>query len=374
MNLKETIVKNISNIPGSVLNRKIVVIESDDWGSIRMPSTAVYETLKKKGLDLDSGDSKRYNLNDTLASSEDFVGLFEVLSSFKDCKGNSPVFTAVSLVANPDFEKIKANNFQEYYWEPFTETLKKYDSINSFSAWKEGITNKLFIPEFHGREHLNVAAWMRSLQNNDQDTHLAFNHGLWGFTNKHPQGLSFQAAFDLEKSEDLKMQGEIVKSGLEMFENIFGYKARFFVPPNGPFNNELETVAAQGGIDYMSASKKQLEVLGEGRIQKKYHWLGKKNANGQHYITRNCFFEPSQEGKDWIDSCLSDIAIAFRWKKPAVISSHRVNYIGRLRPENRANGLRDLEVLLKSILAKWPDVEFRTSTELGDLITKKTAK
>jgi hypothetical protein len=178
----------------------------------------------------------------------------------------------------------------------------------------------------------------------------------------------------LEKIEDLKIQGEIVQNGLALFENIFGYKARFFVPPNGPFNNSLETIAAHNGIDYMSASKKQLEVLGQGRTQKKYHWLGQKNENGQHYITRNCFFEPSQEGKDWVDSCLSDIDIAFRWKKPAVISSHRVNYIGRLRPENRANGLKKLEVLLQSILAKWPDVEFMTSVELGDLITNKLKK
>ena len=374
MNFKESILKNVSNIPGTILNKKIVVIESDDWGSIRMPSVKTYNDLKGKGLDLDSGDSKRYNLNDTLASSEDLVGLFELLSSFKDIKGNNPVFTAVSLVANPDFDKIKANNFQEYYWEPFTETLKKYDSISSFSAWQEGIANKLFIPEFHGREHLNVAAWMRSLQEKNPETHLAFDYGLWGFTNKHPNGLSFQAAFDLEKSEDLKIQEEIVKNGLALFENIFGYKARFFVPPNGPFNNSLETVAAHNGIDYMSASKKQLEVLGEGRTQKKYHWLGQKNGNGQHYITRNCFFEPSQEGKDWVDICLSDIDIAFRWKKPAVISSHRVNYIGRLRPENRANGLKKLEVLLQSILSKWPDVEFMTSVELGDLITNNLKK
>jgi hypothetical protein len=135
MNFKESILKNVSNIPGTILNKKIVVIESGDWGSIRMPSVKTYNDLKGKGLDLDSGGSKRYNLNDTLASSEDLVGLFELLGSFKDNKGNNPLFTAVSLVANPDFDKIKANNFQEYYWEPFTETLNKYESISSFSAW-----------------------------------------------------------------------------------------------------------------------------------------------------------------------------------------------------------------------------------------------
>lgn len=42
MNLKQYITHNLLNIPGWRTNRKIVVIESDDWGSIRMPSQEVY--------------------------------------------------------------------------------------------------------------------------------------------------------------------------------------------------------------------------------------------------------------------------------------------------------------------------------------------
>lgn len=79
-----------------------------------------------KGLDLTSGDALRYNTNDTLASANDFSALYDTLIKFKDFKGNHPVITAVSLVANPDFEKIKESNYQAYYWEPFTETLEKY--------------------------------------------------------------------------------------------------------------------------------------------------------------------------------------------------------------------------------------------------------
>ncbi len=65
----------------------------------------------------------------------------------------------------------------------------------------------------------------------------------------------------------------------------------------------------------------------------------RKNSDGLRYLTRNSFFEPSQAGSDWVNNCLNDIANAFKWNKPAVISSHRVNYIGSLFPENRENGL-----------------------------------
>jgi hypothetical protein len=88
-------------------------------------------------------------------------------------------------------------------------------------------------------------------------------------------------------------------------------------------------------------------------------------------LTRNCIFEPSEEGKDWVDSCIRDIKIAFRMRKPAVISTHRVNYIGALEENNRARGLKQLDELLGAVTKRWPDVEFITSDQLGDIIAGK---
>lgn len=363
-------IKNLSNIPGWRSDRQIVVIESDDWGSIRMPSKAAYKAMEQKGIDLDSGDSKRYNKNDTLAAAEDLEALFEVLTKFKDQSEKHPVFTAVSLSANPDFDKIKKNNFLTYYYEPFTETLRKYGRESAFLLWQEGIDKHLFVPQFHGREHLNVAMWMRALQEGDAETLFAFEYGLWGFNQHKRPGFHYQAAFDLEFAEDLSAQGEVIKTGLAVFEQLHGYKAKFFVPPNGPFNNQLEKVAAEGGIKYMSSSKIQREVLGAGKNKLAFHYLGQRNRHKQIYITRNCFFEPSLEGKDWVSSCLKEIEIAFKLKKPAVISSHRVNYIGSLQTGNRKIGLDALSALLSEILTRWPSVTFLTSDELGDLIIR----
>ena len=50
-----------------------------------------------------------------------------------------------------------------------------------------------------------------------------------------------------------------------------------------------------------------------------------------------------------------------RFNKPAVISTHRVNYIGGLNPDNRENGLRNLDSLLNRIVQKWDDIEFISS-------------
>ena len=65
---------------------------------------------------------------------------------------------------------------------------------------------------------------------------------------------------------------------------------------------------------------------------------------------------------------MKEIEIAFNCNKPATISSHRVNYMGTINPENRAEGLKKLDQLLGAIIKKWPEVEFITSMELGDII------
>jgi hypothetical protein len=363
---KRNIFKTISNIPGWVTNRKIVVIESDDWGSIRMPSNKVFGVLQSKGLDLMSGDSGRYNKYDSLATYSDLSALFDVLSSVKDVNHNSAVFTAVCVTANPDFDKIRDSGYCQYFYEPFTKTLNQTSGCeNSFDLWQQGISNKLFIPQFHGREHLNVDVWMRALQRGDKHALAAFDQKFWGYSNSHPLGISFQSAFDLEQLVDLENQKEVIASGLKLFEELIGYQATLFVPPNGPFNNELEKVSAQNGIKYMSASKVQYEPLGGGETRKRFHWLGLKNRSEQLYIVRNCVFEPSKSGIDWVDSCLKDVDIAFKCFKPAIIGTHRVNYIGALDEKNRDNGLIQLEKLLHAIVKKWPETIFLSSSELG---------
>ncbi|MEQ9385008.1 MAG: hypothetical protein RIF36_24350 [Imperialibacter sp.] len=360
-------------MPGWRTRRKIVIVESDDWGSVRMPSLNILAKLKSSGLDMESGDSARYNQNDTLASVADLSALFDVLLSVKDSNGRPLVFTPVSLTANPDFGKIRESGFSQYFFETLPATFNRFGLSNALELWKEGIDKGIFIPQFHGREHLNVAAWMRALQENDRETRQAFDLGVWGYTNKNRFNVMYQAAFDLELASDLESQSEILSSGLDLFQQQWGFKASYFVPPNGPLNNSLENVIARKGLSYISSPKIQIEPLGGGVTKRNFRWLGKKNKWGQSYITRNCFFEPSIPGTDWVGSCLRDISIAFRWQKPAVISTHRVNFIGGLNESNRKNGVEAFHRLARQIISMWPEVEFMTSTELGRLMDSDRA-
>lgn len=365
---------NVSNIPGWRTKRHIVVIESDDWGSIRMSSIESFERMLKAGM---REDRNHYNTYDALESNADLEGLYDVLSKYKDSTGRHPVMTGVNVVANPVFDMIKENGFAEYVYEPYTETCKRYSNHDRvYELWQKGIEERLFVPIFHGREHLNVQRWLGALREGNKSTLLAFDCGVTGIYN----GINdepipeFQAAFDIDTIEDLPYQKEVIKTGLDLFEHLYGYRSKYFVPTNGPFNNSLEKDLHETGIRYINTGKKQREPLGNGQYKVNTRYLGRKNQYGQIYLTRNCFFEPSASGDevpenyDWLNYCLKEIEIAFRWRKPATISSHRVNYIGYLHPENREKGLKALSQLLGEIIKRWPDVEFMTSVELGDLI------
>jgi len=369
MNLRSDIFRNVSNTTGYRTLRKFILLESDDWGSIRMPSLEAFKKLESQGLDLRTQDAERYNLNDHLASSNDLENLFEILNEVKDAFGQSAVMTPITIVANPDFKKIRESGFSEYYYEPFNHTIQKFQGSDcTFKLWKEGIDKRLFVPQMHGREHLNVNAWMHDLRNREKKTLDAFNEGFWGYVPDRYPEVDYQAAFSLSKPDDVDSHASILTDGLNLFESLFGYRAVYFVPPNGPFNNNLNKVLAENGVKLRATSTIQNEPLGYGQSRKVFHWQGQKDKSGLIYTIRNCFFEPSQAGKDWVDSCLNDIKIAFRWNKPAIISTHRVNYIGALNVSNRSRGLMQLRLLLKSIMKNWPEVLFITSADLGEQI------
>lgn len=365
MKYKQKITHNLLNVPGWRTKRHIVLIESDDWGSIRMPSKAVYEKLLSEGYRVDLHPYERY---DSLASEVDLSRLFHVLKKYRDKNGRHPIVTANCAVANPDFDKIEKNGFTKYYYEPFTKTLHSYRGCEkSFDLWKQGIQQRIFVPQFHAREHINVAKWMSVLRKQDKDNLDAFRYGMMGIFPKqnHEQGNIFQVALDNSEYEEQSVL-EIISDGLDLFEQIFEYKSKTFIAPCYTWPILLERKLYDKGVKGLQGMVYQ-KVPGQKR---KRHWMGTKNTVGQVYTIRNCFFEPSlmPNNYDNIDECLYRINCAFRWNKPAILSSHRINYIGTICEENREKNLNMFERLFSQILKEWPDVEFLSSDELVELI------
>jgi len=367
--LKQAIVRNLYNLPGWHTNRRIVVIESDDWGSIRMPSLEVYNTLLSKGIRVDNFPYNRY---DSLASESDLSALFDVLSSVKDRSGNNAVITANTIVANPDFDRIRRSDFEEYFYEPFTESLNRYASHSkSFDLWKEGIRKGIFTPQFHGREHINVTRWMKALRDNIGNMRQAFDYRMYDMsTNYTGSEDSFMDAFNFESEKELVFQKQAIIEGTKLFESLFGYKSKTFIAPRYVWSNMLNETIRNCGVITLQGNYYQVEPFGGGgKFRKRLHYTGQTNRIGQISLVRNASFEPSENiSFDWISSAMAQIGNSFFWRKPAIISSHRMNYIGFIDPMNSQRNLKLLKSFLNAILNKWPDVEFMSSPQLSDLI------
>lgn len=368
--LKQKLSENLFNIPGWKTKRRIIVIESDDWGSIRMPSKDVYELCLKEGYRVDRNLFTKY---DSLASEEDLTLLFDLLLSYKDEMSNNPVITANCLVANPDFKKIQESNFDQYHFELLTETFSKYPSHNKcFEIWHEGIRLNIFKPQSHGREHLNVSRFMKDLKMGDEDAHFAFKCKMPGIFKKNSVEKGNDYIVSLEHYDNSDEIGKelIVKEGLILFKELFGYSSKSFIASNYIWGPRLEHTLKEMDTHYIQGSKYQYIPTGKYKGYKtRYHFLGQTNTLKQIYITRNVYFEPTlnRDGSA-ISSAMRQIETAFFWQKPAIISMHRINFVGYIDKSNRDRTLVLFSELLKKILRKWPEVEFLSTSDLGDLM------
>jgi hypothetical protein len=355
--------------------RHLVVIESDDWGSIRMPSAEVYRKLQKAG---DHPENDAFLRNDCLENVADLTALFAVLTSVKDKNGSPAVMTANFAMANPDFDKIDPIN-DAYFFEPFTDTYKRYyPDQDVFSCVQDGIKSSCFVPQLHCREHMNVNRWMNDLKQQKYDTVIAFQNHMIGteasFSQENPFG--YMDAFNSNFTSDAELSN-VVHEAMELFENTFGKKSETFVASCFVWNDALEKALCEVGVrGIQSGCWQNLPVCTkEGNaLRRKLRFTGQKNRIGQVYTVRNCTYEPAyqQTPMKSAKECLDQIMRAFHNRKPAIINSHRFNYIGSINRENARENLKGLLWLLQTIIDIIPDAEFISTAELLRIIDRRS--
>src|SRR5690606_13320710 len=148
---------------------------------------------------------------------------------------------------------------------------------------------------------------------------------------------------------------------LNIFSELFGRKASYFTAPSQCFHPSLEPTLSENGIGLIDVPRRRKVPQGGGRHKTKWHLMGQKNASGSRYLTRNAVFEPNMHGQgDGVETALKGIAQAFANRQPAVVSNHRVAFVGGIDPRNAERGARALDRLLDEVLLRWPEVEFVT--------------
>ena len=361
--LRQFLSKIELNAKGKAVGDKVVIFESDDWGSIRIEGEERRNKLFQAGL---IGANDPFSNYDALEKEEDFDHLFEILRSFENKEGTKPTFTLNTIMANPDFKRIKESYFQDFISMPLEQTYMHFhSSTTTMAKWFEGMSEKLITPQFHGLVHVNVHMWMKKLQERDPRFLEAFDLECFAIDEKQASSRgNLMATYEYENEEELAWIKKNIEKGLKAFERTFGFKSKSTIAPCYVWDDAIEKIFAKGEVSLLQGSKYQMVPQKRNFSKKRNPILG-TNALGQTYGVRNVLFEPATDKNlDWVDRCLQSIQIAFLFNRPAVIGTHRINYTSGLSVQNRDRSLKLLEQLLKGITKKWPEVKFASSDEL----------
>jgi hypothetical protein len=369
------IIDNAKNILGWQTKRKIVVFAVDDYGNVRLSSAVARDKMNKAGLTIHN----RFDAFDALENREDLEALFDVLESVRDSRGKPAIFTPFALCCNINFAKMKQTGYTHFIPELLPETFAKLsaeDALNyegTWSLWKHGIEKGLLLPQFHGREHFNLKVFEEKLLKRDEELMINLeNNSYTSISNSGYPTISYTAAFEFDNFEENERLRLIIEDGLNLFEKVYGYKSTHFNSPGGRENSILHKTLTEQGVKFIDAPFIKKEHQGNGKFKSTINYTGKVNSFKQLFFVRNVVFEPTNTNVNHVARAMKQIELAFRWNKPAIISSHRVNFCGQISSDNRTKGLRELKLLLTAIVKRWPDVEFMSSDELGDLIIKET--
>lgn len=364
------ILKNILlNSKGFKSKRKILVIESDDWGSVRMPSKQAFENLLKAGIKVDQCG---YNTFDSLESVQDLDAIFNQLHKIKDKNGNSPIITANTIVANPDYEKIREGNFENYYFETFDQSYKRHQGANhTLDVIKQGIREKLYFPQLHGREHIFLNNWMGALKNGDSATRLAFDNQVYGLstTITSTKRKSFLTALDGNSLEELDAHESILLEAQYIFKENFGFPSTSFIAANYTWHPNHEVFLDKIGVNTIQGGRAQKVPGNHEGYQTIKHYMGNRNDLGQVFLIRNAGFEPAtRPNVNWHQKILNEVKAAFLVGAPVILSSHRVNFMGGLDEKNREHNLKLFGEILSDLVKRYPDIEFMNTEELSNFI------
>lgn len=372
--LKRTLAKQYALYRSWKPKVKYVVIESDDWGSERTRDKQALAGLLRIAPNI---ANDRFTCIDSIESVDDLTQLYSVLQSVKDIKGNPAIITANFCMANPDFESIKESDFTVFAYERFDKTIKaRTDGDKVLELIKLGNSLKIFRPQLHGREHVHALAWMEELALGNPMLLQAFSYNSWSIPYtpiKHQRRKNLLASLDIYNiAHEERFQQRWIEESASMFADFFGFYSTTFIPPAYTWHTRILPFCKQAGIKAIQGMHLQYEP-NIGEQLKKYNTrlqiLGSVDSTGLVRIVRNSPFEPASDpGKDWVGSCLKNVEIAFKHNMPAIIGSHRINFIGSLNEKNREQNLTRLSQLLKAIVSKWPEVEFVSSDELIEKI------
>ena len=184
--------------------------------------------------------------------------------------------------------------------------------------------------------------WMKALKENDEEAKKTFQLGMCGVprvVSKNGQSYFHPPYVDDEILNEHNVDlNQLISEGAELFKKEFGFYSKTTIAPNCGWTSSCEKIWKKNHVKFIQGGYLQEHHYAN---ETKYiaHYLGEKSkTEGLTYLVRNCTFEPSTStNPNYWEGTFKQVENAFNRKTPALISSHRVNFIGSIDKNNREN-------------------------------------
>lgn len=355
-----------------------ICYENDDWGG---PPGIINATV---GEELVTKQVKNagFWLNNTLESASDMDDLFAVFA-----KHSEVVVTSFFIVDFFNGTAMESNGFTEFVGVPINKTgwieETPYNSSGPnyrgdvTSKWKEGYNQGYWLPQYHGRWHIDMD-WL--LQNASEGCTTTIDcivnyttspSKLFGVSQVGKSEYMNNALLTADLGYSNKTTPQVqanISVGLQEFYNLFGFYSESTVAPNYYLSNN--TIAAFKNTTiygHTGAPGYGLDDSGDPLLS--WNWEQFDYFNGVSTLGRLISF--NEINITHLSAKMDDINTTFDRGQVAIIEDHKVAYTSGIRdvtaPGERESALLFLDEFLTGVKTWYPDVWYLTSPELHQL-------
>jgi len=303
---------------------KAVVLESDDWGLCAwVPDDRAHRALANQPA-FRTPAGLRYGRS-TLETSSDVAELATELLDWRGGDGLPPVWQANTVVANPDYARIRPPlfEFDELPLCYLPELPARWARPGMWDALREAERAGVWWAELHGLHHLPESAWLAALRRGESDARRAHEQ-------ESPIAQAVEASGEYDAAEPREVRARNIRLAAEAFRRLFGRPPTSFCPPDYRFDDWFEEEAASIGLTTLQGKAEQ---AGRAVPPLWRRWFGlrfPRYEGARFHLPPRIAFEPEGSagplGPRGLDAAHRGVREAWRRGRPAIVSTHRMNY------------------------------------------------